>query len=243
MNYIIKANDVSKKFGDQQVLSSLSAQIKKGEIYGLLGKNGAGKTTFFKIMTGLLRPDNGEVEMLGLNPELQRNKLLKKVGFFINTPVFYENVSAQENLSIHLAYMDLSEDKIKETLKLVGLPIDDAKPVRNFSLGMRQRLALARAIIHDPEVLILDEPINGLDPKGIRDMRILFKSLAHEKQITIILSSHILSEMELVADRIAVLTEGKIVKEQTLEEYKEEYGDDLEEVFIALMEGDYEKSN
>ena len=209
--------------------------VEKGTIYGFLGINGAGKTTMFKILTGLLTPTLGEVQVLGKDVTVQKADILRHIGSMIDVPVFYEHLSAKENLNIHLAYMGVKKADTETTLSKVGLQSVGNQPVSEFSLGMRQRLAIARAMVHQPKLLILDEPVNGLDPVGIREMRDLFKSLVEKDGITILFSSHILSEVEHIADKIGIISNGAIVREMTLQELKKDNSFNLEEYFISIV--------
>lgn len=197
--------------------------VKRGTIYGFLGKNGAGKTTVFKILLGLLKPTMGEVNVLGMDSTKNNLEVLRRTGSLIETPIFYEHLSAMDNLQLHLEYMEMSGGEIADTLKMVGLSNVGTQAVSTFSLGMRMRLAIARAIVHKPELLILDEPVNGLDPVGIKEMRELFCDLVKHQKITILLSSHILSEIDKTADRIGVIVNGNVVQEISPQEIKEQY--------------------
>lgn len=197
--------------------------VERGTIYGFLGKNGAGKTTVFKILLGLLKPTMGEVNVLGMDSTKNNLEVLRRTGSLIETPIFYEHLSAMDNLQLHLEYMEMSGGEIADTLKMVGLSNVGTQAVSTFSLGMRMRLAIARAIVHKPELLILDEPVNGLDPVGIKEMRELFCDLVKHQKITILLSSHILSEIDKTADRIGVIVNGNVVQEISPQEIKEQY--------------------
>lgn len=189
----------------------------------------------FKILTGLLTPTLGEVQVLGKDVTVQKADILRHIGSMIDVPVFYEHLSARENLNIHLAYMGVKKADTETALSKVGLQSVGNQPVSEFSLGMRQRLAIARAMVHQPKLLILDEPVNGLDPVGIREMRDLFKSLVEKDGITILFSSHILSEVEHIADKIGIISNGVIVREMTLQELKKDSSFNLEEYFISIV--------
>ena len=189
----------------------------------------------FKLLTGLLTPTLGEVQVLGKDVTVQKADILRHIGSMIDVPVFYEHLSASENLNIHLAYMGVKKADTETTLSKVGLQSVGNQPVSEFSLGMRQRLAIARAMVHQPKLLILDEPVNGLDPVGIREMRDLFKSLVEKDGITILFSSHILSEVEHIADKIGIISNGAIVREMTLQELKKDNSFNLEEYFISIV--------
>lgn len=234
---VIQVNNLTKCFGEKEVLRDCSMTLSRGTIYGLLGRNGAGKTTLFKLLTGLLCPDYGNIEILGSDMLKERDKMLARIGSLIEAPVFYEHLSARKNLELHLSYMDTAGMGAEKALQMVGLTGIGEKAVSAFSLGMRQRLGIARAIVHEPELLVLDEPINGLDPMGIKQMRELFVNLVREKHTTILFSSHILSETEHIADTVGVLSGGKIVDEADLKELKERKQGSLEDYFFTLMTG------
>lgn len=234
---VIQVNNLTKCFGEKEVLRDCSMTLSRGTIYGLLGRNGAGKTTLFKLLTGLLCPDYGSIEILGSDMLKERDKMLARIGSLIEAPVFYEHLSAHKNLELHLSYMGTAGMGAEKALQMVGLTGIGEKAVSSFSLGMRQRLGIARAIVHEPELLVLDEPINGLDPMGIKQMRELFVNLVREKKTTILFSSHILSETEHIADTVGVLSGGKIVDEADLKELKERKQGSLEDYFFTLMTG------
>ena len=234
---VIQVNNLTKCFGEKEVLRDCSMTLSRGTIYGLLGMNGAGKTTLFKLLTGLLCPDYGSIEILGSDMLKERDKMLARIGSLIEAPVFYEHLSARKNLELHLSYMDTAGMGAEKALQMVGLTGIGEKAVSAFSLGMRQRLGIARAIVHEPELLVLDEPINGLDPMGVKQMRELFVNLVREKKTTILFSSHILSETEHIADTVGVLSGGKIVDEADLKELKERKQGSLEDYFFTIMTG------
>lgn len=205
---VISASGLTKVFSGREVIHHCQMFVERGTIYGFLGRNGAGKTTVFKLLLGLLKPSAGSASVLGMDSAKDNTAILKRTGSLIETPVFYEHLSAADNLFLHLSYMGMEEMDVEPTLRLVGLPAAGKQPVSTISLGMRQRLAIARAIIHKPDILILDEPANGLDPVGLREMRGLFRQLVDENGMTILLSSHFLSEMEQLTDRIGVIVDG-----------------------------------
>ena len=214
-------------------MSDISLQIAEGEIYGLLGPNGAGKTTLMKCMLSLLTITSGSIEIFGKNLQEHREEILSQVGSIIETPIFYENCTAKEILEIHAQYMgkNITELDIINTLRMVGLK-NTTKKVKEFSLGMRQRLGLARAFLTKPRLLILDEPINGLDPVGIQEIRNLLQLLSKEHGITILISSHILSEISQIADKIGVIKNGSMIEQVYMEELMKE-NIDLEEFFMS----------
>ena len=236
-NLAVRTKNLFKSFDGKEVIHDCTMSVEKGTIYGFLGKNGAGKTTVFKILLGLLKPTMGEAAVLGMDSVKNNLDILKRTGSLIETPIFYEHLSAVENLQIHLDYMGAANADIEGTLELVGLPNMGTQAVSTFSLGMRQRLGIARALVHNPELLILDEPINGLDPVGIKEMRELFCRLVQEREITILLSSHILSEMEHTADRIGVIVDGMVVQEIDPREIKKKYPNGMEDYLLAVTNG------
>ncbi|MEH7356932.1 ABC transporter ATP-binding protein [Neobacillus drentensis] len=218
MSYILTTNNLTKVFHGKEVISQVNMSVKKGEIYGFLGPNGAGKTTIMKMMTNLIKPTSGEIEIFGEKFTDTSYEVLKRMGTIIEYPIFYEKLTAGENLDLHCEYMGYHDKKaIQHALDLVGLKNINNKPVKDYSLGMKQRLGIARAIITKPDLLILDEPINGLDPIGIKELRDLFKMLCKEYGITILISSHILGEIEQMADTIGVISNGKLIEEVSME--------------------------
>ena len=223
MCYVIKTNQLTKTYKGKEVVANVNMKVKKGEIYGFLGPNGAGKTTIMKMLTNLVKPTSGEIELFGEKLTNTSYELFKRMGSIIEYPVFYDRLTARENLELHCEYMGYYDKRaIDSALDLVKLKKIDNKSVKEFSLGMKQRLAIARAIITKPELLILDEPINGLDPVGIKELRDLFHMLSHEYGITMLVSSHILGEMEQIADTIGVINDGKLIKEVSMDEIHEQ---------------------
>ncbi|WP_066504090.1 ABC transporter ATP-binding protein [Abyssisolibacter fermentans] len=217
MEYILRTYNLTKAYKQQEVVSNVSMNIKKGEIYGFLGPNGAGKTTVMKMITNLVIPTAGDIEIFGEKKSANPYECMKRIGSLIEYPIFYEKLNGRENIELHLEYMGCYDKKaIDDALKLVNLRGIDKKPVKNFSMGMKQRLGIARAIITKPELLILDEPINGLDPSGIKEIRDILKMLSREYGITILISSHILSEIEQIADTIGVISKGRLIKEVSM---------------------------
>lgn len=236
--YIVKTNNLSKAYNKKPVINSCNMSVKKGRIYCLVGQNGAGKTTLFKILLGLTSATQGTATVLGMDCKKNSIEILARTGNLIETPVFFEHLSARKNLKIHLEYMDCKDaDKIENILEKVGLKDSADQHVSTFSLGMRQRLAIARALVHEPSLLILDEPINGMDPVGIRDMRELFRKLS-EQGVTILMSSHFLSEVELVADDIGFLVNGTIVREVQSQDISQQNAGGLEDYFMKVIQGE-----
>ena len=216
-NFIVETNHLTKQYGTQKSVADLNLHIAQGRIYGLLGRNGAGKTTTMKMLLGLTQPTSGEVFLWG-KPLLRHAKeLLPRIGSLIETPGFYPNLTATENLNIFATLRGIpNRHAIKDALDLVGLPYKDKKLFSQYSLGMKQRLAIALAVMHDPELLILDEPTNGLDPIGIAEMRSFIRKLCDERGKTILISSHILSEIALLADDIGIIDHGVLLEEESL---------------------------
>ena len=216
-NFIVETNHLTKQYGTQKSVADLNLHIAQGRIYGLLGRNGAGKTTTMKMLLGLTQPTSGEVFLWG-KPLLRHAKeLLPRIGSLIETPGFYPNLTATENLNIFATLRGIpNRHAIKDALDLVGLPYKDKKLFSQYSLGMKQRLAIALAVMHDPELLILDEPTNGLDPIGIAEMRSFIRKLCDERGKTILISSHILSEIALLADDIGIIDHGVLLEEESM---------------------------
>lgn len=233
----ISANNLTKTFSGKEVIRNCTFSVERGSIYGFLGRNGAGKTTVLKLLLGLLKPSAGTASVLGLDSVRDNEVILRRTGSLIEMPIFYEHLSATDNLRLHLAYMRMEDTDVESTLCRVGLPGTGSQPVSTFSLGMRQRLAIARAIIHRPEVLILDEPVNSLDPVGMKEMRILFRRLVQEEGITILMSSHLLPEIEQIADRVGVIVDGTVVQEAEMADIRKQHPSDMEDYFISLIQG------
>ncbi|MDO4336777.1 MAG: ABC transporter ATP-binding protein [Eubacteriales bacterium] len=221
-NYIIETKNLTKKYGDQKSVADLSIHVEKGKIYGLLGRNGAGKTTTMKMILGLTQPTSGEIRIWGKPLRGNEKKILPRIGSLIESPGFYPNLTATENLRIFALLRGVpNSHAIKDALDLVGLPYQDKKLFSQYSLGMKQRLAIALAVMHDPELLILDEPINGLDPIGIAEVRSFIRQLCDERGKTILISSHILSEISLLADDIGIIDHGALLEEESLWELEQ----------------------
>ena len=233
MENIVEIKELFKTIDKEEILSDINLQIVEGEIYGLLGPNGAGKTTLMKCMLSLLTITSGSIEIFGKDLQEHREEILSQVGSIIETPIFYENCTAKEILEIHAQYMgkNITELDIINTLRMIGLK-NTTKKVKEFSLGMRQRLGLARAFLTKPRLLILDEPINGLDPVGIQEIRNLLQLLSKEHGITILISSHILSEISQIADKIGVIKNGSMIEQVYMKELMKE-NIDLEEFFMS----------
>lgn len=219
MPYIIKTNDLTKVIGGKTLVNNVNMHVKKGEIYGFLGPNGAGKTTVMKLLANLWKPTAGSVELFGENPGENFYRLLGRMGSIIEFPVFYEHMTGKENLKLHCEYLGYYKPGcIEDALAMLDLKGAADKPVKSYSLGMKQRLGLARAILARPELLILDEPTNGLDPAGLKQIRELMALLCREYGITVLVSTHILAEIESIVDTVGVIRNGELIKEISMEE-------------------------
>jgi bacitracin transport system ATP-binding protein len=214
LDYIVKTNQLSKQYKGTTVVNNLTIHVKHGEIYGFLGENGAGKTTTIRMIAGLIPPTSGDLELFGMKTGQNLRRPFERMGAIIEFPGSYPNLSVYDNLEIHRRLMGMPNKKdIDWVLDLVQLADAKKKKAKELSLGMKQRLGIARALLHHPDLLILDEPTNGLDPKGIKEIRQLLKQLAKENKITIFLSSHILSEVQQMADTIGIIHKGNLLKE------------------------------
>ncbi|WP_270168334.1 ABC transporter ATP-binding protein [Paenibacillus sp. SYP-B4298] len=221
MSILLKTSALTKVMEGREIVSQMNIRVRQGEIYGLLGPNGAGKTTLMRMLTSLVRPTAGEIELFGERLQPGSVEYLKRIGSIIEYPVFYEKLTATANLELHCEYMGYyNKNAINEALELVRLQDAQGRLVKEFSLGMKQRLGIARAIVTRPELLFLDEPINGLDPMGIRELRELLYRLCKEYGMTLIVSSHILGEIEQIADTICVMNKGRLVKEVPMNEIR-----------------------
>lgn len=226
MNYILKTNSITKKYGNFTSLNGLTMNIPKNSIYGFIGKNGAGKTTLIRVICGLQKPTNGDYKLLGVNNKNSEiNNVRRHIGAIIESPALYMDMNAEDNLKQRCRTLGISQDKISKILSLVGLENTGKKEVKNFSLGMRQRLGIAMALCGDPEFLILDEPINGLDPQGIIEVRNLIRKLNQEYNITILISSHLLDELAKIATHYGFIDNGMILKEMSADELRKYFRD------------------
>ncbi|OUO32116.1 ABC transporter ATP-binding protein [Flavonifractor sp. An306] len=221
-DYLIETKQLTKIYGEQAAVKNIDLHVKRGRIYGLLGRNGAGKTTTMKMLLGLTQPTSGEVKIWRKTLRGNEKKLLPRIGSLIESPGFYPNLTATENLRIFATLRGVpNRHAIKDALDLVGLPYKDKKLFSQYSLGMKQRLAIALAVMHDPELLILDEPINGLDPIGIAEVRSFIRELCDARGKTILISSHILSEISLLADDVGIIDHGTLLEEESLAELEQ----------------------
>ncbi|MBP8243722.1 MAG: ABC transporter ATP-binding protein [Chitinophagaceae bacterium] len=220
MNTIIRVKNLSKRFGDLQAVDQLSFSVSAGEVYGFLGQNGAGKSTTIRMLLTLIEPDEGEIEIFGLNLRQHRKEILKRTGAVIERPDLYKYLSAFDNLRIfaRLSGMKASRKQLMDQLEMVGLAERANSRVKTYSQGMKQRLGLACALVHDPGLIILDEPTNGLDPQGIAEMREMIIRLSRDGGKTLLVSSHLLSEMEMMASSLLIIDNGRKVAEGKLDE-------------------------
>ena len=222
MPNIVQTNQLTKIIDGKELVKSVNIHVKKGEVYGFLGPNGAGKTTVMKMLTNLWKPTSGEVWLFGEKLTPTSYEVLKRMGSIIEFPCFYDHMSGKDNLQLHSEYMGYhTPGCVEDALEMLGLADASEKQVKSYSLGMKQRLGIARAILCKPELLILDEPTNGLDPAGMKQIRDLFRMLCSEYGITIIISSHMLSEVESIADTIGVINHGNMMKEISMKEISE----------------------
>lgn len=218
-NMVLETKGLTKKYGSQTAVNNVDLHVKKGQIYGLLGRNGAGKTTTLRMVMGLLAPTHGDIKMFGANLNNRNAAMYKRIGSLIELPSFYENLTGQENLELVALLRGIHQkDTVANVLDTMALTDAARKKVSKYSLGMKQRLGIAMAIMHDPEFLILDEPTNGLDPIGIQQMRLFIRSLCVEQGVTVLLSSHILSEVEQIADMVGIIHEGCLLTETAMSE-------------------------
>ena len=226
MEYVLRTYELTKQYKRHAAVNKATMSIRRGDIYGFVGENGSGKTTIIRLITGLIHPNAGRFELFGIphtSPDIASAR--RKIGAVVETPSIYTNMSAYDNLYMQCTLLGIKDtSKIRETLKAVGLEAlhDDKKQAGNFSLGMRQRLGIAMALLGEPEFLILDEPMNGLDPAGIVEVRELILRLNRERGITFLISSHILTELSLVATKYGIISKGHVIKEITAEELHDE---------------------
>ena len=222
MSYILQTSHLSKTIDGKQLVTDVNIHVKKGEVYGFLGPNGAGKTTVMKMLTNLWKPTSGTAWLFGKALEKNSYEVLKRMGSIIEFPAFYDHMSGKDNLQLHCEYMGYyNKGSVEEALQMLGLSDAADKPAGSYSLGMKQRLGIARAILCKPELVILDEPTNGLDPAGMKQIRDLFRMLCTEYGMTLMISSHLLPEIESIADTVGVIHHGKMMKEISMKEIAE----------------------
>jgi ABC-2 type transport system ATP-binding protein len=220
-NYIIETSNLTKKFGEFLAVDQVNIQVPKGGIYGFLGPNGAGKSTTIRMLLGLIKETKGEVKVFGKSIKKERLNILKRVGSMVETPSYYGHLTAYENLEVTRKLLGVEKSEITRVLEIVKLVDVQHKAVKKFSLGMKQRLGIAQALLGNPDLLILDEPTNGLDPSGIIEVRELIKSLPEKYGITVLISSHILSEIELMATHVGIINKGKLLFQGTMEDLRD----------------------
>lgn len=244
MNYIITTEQLTKKYKSFVAVNDVTLHIRKGSIYGFLGPNGAGKSTTMKMLLGLTAPTNGSFTIDGKHFPTDRIAILKEVGSFIESPSFYANLTGKENLDIIRRILGLPQSTVDDALELVGLSEFGNRLAKKYSLGMKQRLGLAGALLGRPPILILDEPTNGLDPSSIHEIRNLIKFLPDLYDCTVLISSHMLSEIELIADDIGILNHGRLLFEGSLDDLRQHAlqsgfaTDNLEDMFLSMVEKD-----
>lgn len=244
MDYIITTEQLTKKYRNFIAVNEVSMHVRKGNIYGFLGPNGAGKSTAMKMLLGLSSPTMGSFCIDGKHFPEDRIAILKEVGSFIESPSFYANLTGRENLDIIRRILGLPKNTVEDALELVGLTEFGNRLAKKYSLGMKQRLGLAGALLGRPPILVLDEPTNGLDPSGIHEIRTLIKSLPDLYDCTVLISSHMLSEIELIADDIGILNRGRLLFEGSLDDLRRRAfqagisSDNLEDMFLSMVDKD-----
>lgn len=240
-NVVVKLENVHKKIGSAEIIRGLSFEVQEGEVYGFLGPNGSGKTTTIRMMTGLISITEGDITICGHSIRTEREKALEYIGAIVENPELYDYMTGMQNLKhfANMAVTPIGKERIAEIVKLVELEHAIHKKVKTYSLGMKQRLGIAQALLHNPKILILDEPTNGLDPAGIREIRDYLQRLAKEENIAVIVSSHLLSEIELMCDRVVIIKNGQFVQEYSLREQVK--GDD--QIVVAFEVDQIEEAN
>lgn len=247
MTNMIETKNLTKSYKDFTAVNNLSLHIKQGSIYGLLGPNGAGKSTTMKMFLGLTNPTGGKFRIAGKSYPRDRVAILREIGSFIEAPAFYGNLTGEENLEIVRSILGLPKSSVKDALELVGMTEYKKRLVKKYSLGMKQRLGLASALIGRPPILILDEPTNGLDPVGIHEIRTLIRTLPEKYHCTVLVSSHLLSEVELMADDVGIMNHGRLLFEGSLDTLRGQAAikgyptDNLEETFLTMIEEDNQR--
>ncbi len=245
--YVIETNNLTKSYPGFTAVSGLNLHVEKNTVYGFLGPNGAGKSTTMKMLLGLTKPTSGSFSINGLTYPKHRKEILSHTGSFIESPAFYGNLTGLENLEIIAKILGLGPKEANNALDLVGLTPFASRQAKKYSLGMKQRLGLAGALLGHPPLLVLDEPTNGLDPAGIHEIRSLIRSLPERFNCTVLVSSHLLSEIERMADHIGILNHGRLLFEGSIQQLKEKaaqngYGTaHLEDTFLAMIDEDNQK--
>lgn len=221
MEYIVETKQLYKAFKREKAVNGVNLRIKKGEIYGFLGPNGAGKTTTIRMLLGLMKPTSGSISIFGKDLQKEKLNILRNVGSLVENPSYYPHLTAYENLEVIRKIVNVPKSRILEVLEIVRLSEAKHKKVKGFSLGMKQRLGIAAALLHNPKLLILDEPTNGLDPSGIIEMRELIKSLPGIYGMTVIISSHLLSEIDQMATSVGVVSKGRLIYQDSIEQMRQ----------------------
>lgn len=218
--FVVETTNLTKKFKGTPVVNQINLQIPKGSIYGFLGPNGAGKTTAIKLLLGLMKETSGSIRIFGKDIKREKIAILRKIGSLVESPSYYGNLTAKENLQLLQRILDVPKERINEVLSIVRLEKDANRPVKSFSLGMKQRLGIASALIGNPDLLILDEPTNGLDPSGIIEMRELIKSLPDRYGVTVVISSHLLSEIDQMATEVGIISKGSLIFQDSIDKLR-----------------------
>ncbi|SET64281.1 ABC-2 type transport system ATP-binding protein [Salinibacillus kushneri] len=221
MNYMVETKGLSKRFGNETAVKNLELKIPKGEVYGFLGPNGAGKTTTIRMLLGLMKPTSGSIHIFNQDLTKEKISILKKVGSLVENPSYYPHLTAYENLEALRKILGVPKKRIYEVLETVRLTDVAHKKVKGYSLGMKQRLVIAASLLNEPQLLILDEPTNGLDPSGIIEIRDLIKRLPSEYGMTVLISSHLLSEIDQIATSVGIISRGKMIFQDTIETMRE----------------------
>lgn len=227
MTSILEADGLVYRYGAREVVRGVQLDVRPGDIFGFIGPNGAGKTTTIKMLLGLLRPAAGALRVFGMSMRERRVEILRRIGALVESPAIYPHLTAAENLGIQALVHTVPSERVEEVLETVGLQADAARKVKHFSLGMKQRLGIAMALLHRPELLVLDEPANGLDPAGILELRALFRRLAGDDGVTVFVSSHILAELEQTITRLAIINRGAVCYQGGLDELRRAHGASL----------------
>lgn len=221
MNTVLSVRNLTKSFKKRTVVNKVSFDVFEGEVFGFLGPNGAGKTTTIKMIMGFLFPDEGEISVCGMSLRQNYEQAMAQMGGIVESPEMYRELTGYENLKMYAAlHPGVDDCRICEAIRLVGMEKRANEKVKKYSLGMKQRIGVAQAILHRPRLLILDEPTNGLDPAGIRELRTIVRELAEKEKVAVFVSSHLLSEMELMCDRVAIIDKGSVIGEKTVEELR-----------------------
>jgi len=236
---LLETHKLTKSFQGKTIIDNLNLNIKKGDVYGFLGRNGQGKTTTIRMITGLIFPNSGEIEINGLNLKKDFKQAISQIGAIVENPVFYDYLSGYENLSLMVNLIPgIGKEKIKEVLEVVGLTNRAMDKVSAYSLGMKQRLGIANALLNDPQLIILDEPTNGLDPQGMIEIKEMILQLSSEKDITFFISSHLLHEVGQICNRVGILNDGKLLAEGGVSELIDDREvHSLEELFFNITSG------